>query len=114
MARPLRIQYEGAVYHVMCRGNRGAALFALSGERELFFRTLEEVIDSSGWMVHAYALMSTHFHQNERFITIFSAVRENVVCQPTRRFAHVQTHQPSDPFQDLNPHLGMAVEDRVK
>ena len=53
MACPLRIQYEGAVYHVMCRGNQGAALFTLAKERDLFFHTLEEVIDRTGWIVHA-------------------------------------------------------------
>lgn len=62
MARPLRIQYEGGVYHVMCRGNRGAVLFALAKERDLFFHTLDEVIDRTGWIVHAYTLMSTHYH----------------------------------------------------
>ena len=42
MPRPVRIQYAGAVYHVMCRGDRCEAIFADDGDREMFLGTLEQ------------------------------------------------------------------------
>ena len=62
MPRPLRIEYPGARYHVMCRGNRGAVVFGSDNEVNLFLKTLSEVADRTDWMVHAYVLMSTHYH----------------------------------------------------
>lgn len=62
MARPLRVQYPGAVYHVMSRGNAGKDIFLSSSDRLLFLDTLSEVCKQSGWRVHAYALMNNHYH----------------------------------------------------
>ncbi len=60
MARPLRVQYEGAVYHVMARGNRGSDVFNSDADRDLFYKTLSEAIERTGMLVHAYVLMDTH------------------------------------------------------
>ena len=62
MARPLRIEYEGAIYHVMARGNRGNVLFGDSWERRRWLETLGEAIDRTGWRIHAYVQMATHDH----------------------------------------------------
>ena len=62
MPRPLRIEYPGARYHVMSRGDRREAIFADDRDRELFLRTLGETCAKTGWQVHAYCLMSNHFH----------------------------------------------------
>ena len=62
MARPLRIEYDGAIYHVMARGNQGRDLFAIEWERRCWLETLEEVVDRAGWRVHAYVQMTTHYH----------------------------------------------------
>lgn len=62
MPRPLRIQYPGATYHVMCRGNRGAVVFAEDADARLFLRTVGEGAERAGFLVHAYTLMSTHYH----------------------------------------------------
>ena len=62
MLRPLRIEYEGARYHVMCRGNRGATVFGSEGDVGLFLKTLGEVCARTDWKVHAWVLMSTHYH----------------------------------------------------
>ena len=62
MPRPLRIEYPDARYHVMSRGNRREEIFADDRDRELFLQTLGETCAKTGWQVHAYCLMSNHFH----------------------------------------------------
>jgi hypothetical protein len=62
MPRPLRIEYAGARYHVMSRGDRREAIFYDDADRQEFLRTLGEACQKTGWQVHAYCLMSNHFH----------------------------------------------------
>jgi REP element-mobilizing transposase RayT len=56
------VEYGGAVYHVMCRGNGGQAIFADDPDRRMFLNTLGEVCGRCGWRVHAYVLMGNHYH----------------------------------------------------
>jgi len=62
MARKLRIQYPGAIYHVMNRGDRQEPIFEDDADRERFLETLAEACFKTGWQVHAYCLMGNHFH----------------------------------------------------
>ncbi len=62
MARPLRFQYPGAVYHVMARGDGGKGIFETDGDRREFLKRLGEVCGTCGWRVHAWVLMGNHFH----------------------------------------------------
>jgi len=62
MPRPLRIQYSGARYHVMSRGDGREAIFYDDADRVEFLRTLGQACLKTGWQVHAYCLMSNHFH----------------------------------------------------
>ncbi|MGA2556304.1 MAG: transposase [Verrucomicrobiota bacterium] len=62
MARPIRIEYPGAVYHVMARGNQGRPIFADDQDRRRFLETLGEAHCKTGWRVHAYVLMGNHYH----------------------------------------------------
>ena len=62
MARQLRFQYPGAVYHVMARGDGGKPLFISKDDHESFVYWLERVCVSHGWRVHAWVLMGNHFH----------------------------------------------------
>src|SRR6266568_1125488 len=62
MARKLRIQYPGAVYHVMNRGDRRESIFHDDADRQWFIETLGEACGKTGWRVHAYCLMPNHFH----------------------------------------------------
>jgi len=62
MARKLRVEYPGAVYHVMNRGDRREAIFKDDKDREIFLSTLAEACGKTGWEVHALCLMGNHFH----------------------------------------------------
>ncbi len=62
MARPIRIEYKGAMYHVMCRGNNGRDIFFGDDGCKKFLDTLDEACTRSGWYVHAYVLMGNHYH----------------------------------------------------
>ncbi|TLS72798.1 hypothetical protein FE236_13450 [Mariprofundus erugo] len=62
MARPLRIEFEGAVYHVTSRGNARSDIYLTDDDREMFLAVLAHVVDRFGWICHAYCLMSNHFH----------------------------------------------------
>ena len=62
MARKLRIQYEGALYHVVNRGNYRRDVFESAGAAKAFLSALEEVVQSYGWKLHAYAVMRNHYH----------------------------------------------------
>ena len=58
MARRARVEFAGAVYHVLDRGDRREENFRSDADRELFLKTLGEVCGRTGWRVHAWVLMS--------------------------------------------------------
>ncbi|MBX9742971.1 MAG: transposase [Chthoniobacterales bacterium] len=62
MPRQLRIEYEGAIYHVMNRGDQGENIFFDDEDRRKFLAMLARTCIKAGWQVHAYCLMSNHFH----------------------------------------------------
>src|SRR5512143_4096839 len=62
MARPLRIEYPGAVYHVTSRGNDKKAVFKDDQDRETFLKILAIVNRRYHWLCHAYCLMDNHYH----------------------------------------------------
>lgn len=62
MPRAKRIEYPGACYHAMCRGNQGQDIFLDDKGRKLFLSTLGDVCEQTGWVVHSYVMMSNHYH----------------------------------------------------
>ncbi len=62
MARPLRIEYPGALYHVTARGDRQEAIFENDQDRQAFLKLLGEVVSQFRWQCHAYCLMTNHYH----------------------------------------------------
>jgi REP element-mobilizing transposase RayT len=62
MPRQLRLQYPGAMYHVMSRGDRREKIFLDDVDRQDFIKTLAEACQKTGWQVHAYCLMPNHYH----------------------------------------------------
>ena len=69
MARKLRLEYAGAIYHVMNRGDRREAIFRTDQDRRLFLETLGQACLKTGWQVHALCLMPDHFHLSRTFLT---------------------------------------------
>ncbi len=62
MARPLRIEYDGALYHVTSRGNERKLIFKDDADREALLRILTQVTQRFHWLCHAYCLMTNHYH----------------------------------------------------
>lgn len=62
MARPLRIEYPGAVYHITSRGNARQDIFLDDTDRTRFLKTVQQVLDRFNWLCYAYCLMTNHYH----------------------------------------------------
>ena len=62
MPRQLRVEYPGALYHVMSRGDRREDIFHDDVDRQDFLKTLGEACQKAAFEVHAYCLMRNHFH----------------------------------------------------
>ncbi len=62
MARPLRIEFEGALYHITARGNERRDIFFQDEDRVMFLKILEKVINRFNWYCYAYCLMDNHYH----------------------------------------------------
>ena len=62
MARQLRLEFPGAIYHVTSRGNAQNPIFLDDADRALFLASLGEVVERFGWLCHAYCLMDNHYH----------------------------------------------------
>ena len=62
MPRKQRIEYPGAIYHVISRGNYRKELFLKKRTGEAFERCLFETVERCRWKLHAYIIMSNHYH----------------------------------------------------
>jgi len=62
MSRPLRIEFDGAFYHITSRGNARKQIFADDDDRKIFLDILDKVNDKYNFLCHAYCLMDNHYH----------------------------------------------------
>jgi REP element-mobilizing transposase RayT len=62
MARPLRLEFPGAVYHVTARGDRQEPIFENDDDRVGFLELLAKEAGQQGWLVYAFCLMGNHYH----------------------------------------------------
>jgi len=62
LARPLRIEYPGAFYHVMHRGNGGSDIFKSIRDREKLFEYFGKAVERYNLKIHTYCLMTNHYH----------------------------------------------------
>lgn len=62
MARPLRIEFPGAVYHITSRGNGCEDIYLSDEDRRIFLQVLSHVVDRFDWVCHAWCLMTNHYH----------------------------------------------------
>lgn len=66
MAGKIRIEYPGAIYHVMNRGDRREPIFKDDSDRLRFLETVAEACAKTDWQVQVYCLMGNHFHLSRR------------------------------------------------
>jgi REP element-mobilizing transposase RayT len=62
MARPLRLEFPGAVYHVTARGDRQEPIFDDDDDRLAFLELLAREVGQQGWLLYAFCLMGNHYH----------------------------------------------------
>ncbi len=62
MSRPLRLEFPHALYHVTSRGDRREDIYLTDSDRQAWLAVLAQVCQRFGWIVHAYCLMSNHYH----------------------------------------------------
>lgn len=62
MSRPLRLEFPHALYHVTARGDRQEAIYEDDSDRRLFLEILGDAVTDFNWQVHAYCLMTNHYH----------------------------------------------------
>ena len=62
MSRPLRLEFADALYHITSRGNDRNLIYLQDDDFELFLQVLADVCERYNWVVHAYCLMSNHYH----------------------------------------------------
>ena len=57
-----RIEFAGAIYHVMSRGDHLEPIFRDEQDRRVLLKTLEETCESAGWVAHSFVFMPNHYH----------------------------------------------------
>ena len=62
MTRPVRIEFEGALYHVTSRGDRREDIYEDDSDRLQFLEVLGEVVETFNWVCHEYCQMGNHYH----------------------------------------------------
>ena len=62
MSRPLRLEFAEALYHVTSRGNERKAIYRQEDDFALFLKILSDVCEQFNWVIHAYCLMTNHYH----------------------------------------------------
>lgn len=62
MARPLRLEFAGALYHLTARGNRREPIFLDNEDRSLFIGLLAKEVRQQGCLLYAFCLMDNHYH----------------------------------------------------
>jgi putative transposase len=97
MARPLRIEFAGALYHLTSRGDRREAIYEDDEDRQRFLDVLAEVVERYNWICHAYCLMTNHYH-------LVAETVEGNLSQGMRHFNGVYT-QASNRRHSRTGHL---------
>jgi REP element-mobilizing transposase RayT len=70
----IRLEYPGAMYHVMSRGDQREDILLNDVDRHDFIKSLAEACQKTGWQVHAFCLMSNHYH------VVLETPNANLVC----------------------------------
>ena len=90
-ATETRVEYPGAMYHVMSRGDRREDIFLDDVDRHDYLKTLAEACQKTGWQVHAYCLMRNHYH------LVLETPNANLVAGSIAKKVKVGSHAGQDP-----------------
>ena len=80
MARKLRLEYPGALYHVINRGNYRRDLFETVGAAQSFVDAMEEAVHRHGWGLQAYVLMRNHLFRSRQRAGLVGLRPRNTWC----------------------------------
>jgi REP element-mobilizing transposase RayT len=103
MARPLRLEFPGAVYHITARGNAREPIFADDRDRQRFVELYAKEIDQQRWRCYAWCLMDNHYH------LLFETPQPNLVAG-MRRLNQVYTQS----FNRRHGRVGHVFQGRYK
>ena len=103
MTRPLRLEFEGALYHITSRGDRREDIYETDADRREFVSLLAEVCKTYNWTCHAYCLMSNHYH-------LLIETPEANLSRGMRQLNGVYTQQ----FNRRNQRFGHVFQGRYK
>ena len=103
MARPLRLEFSGALYHVTSRGNCLNAIYSTESDREDFMRIFGEVCRRFHWLCYAYCLMDNHYH-------LFIETPEGNLSKGMRQLNGVYTQR----FNRTHAQVGHVFQGRYK
>ena len=103
MARPLRIEFPGAVYHLTARGNERRPIYRTDSDRRHFLAVLADVAAQYRLLVHAYVLMDNHYH-------ILAETLEANLARAMRRLNGVYAQQ----FNRTHRRVGHLFQARYK
>ncbi len=103
MARPLRIEFAGALYHLTSRGNGREAIYLSDDDREQWLNVFGEVCRRFNWICHAYCLMGNHYH-------LLVETPEGNLSQGMRQLNGVYTQR----FNRLHGRVGHVFQGRYK
>jgi REP element-mobilizing transposase RayT len=103
MARPLRLEFHGALYHVTSRGDGQEDIYLGDDDRATSLAVLEEVVERFNWTVHAYCLMSNHYH-------MLVETPDGNLAQGMRQFNGIYTQR----FNRRHQRVGHVFQGRYK
>ena len=103
MARPLRIEFSGALYHVTARGNAQGDIYVSDEDRLKFLSLLNNICNRCHWLCHAYCLMSNHYH-------LLIETQESSLSKGMKYLNGVYTQS----FNRVNTRVGHVFQGRYK
>ena len=115
MARPLRIQYPGAMYHVTCRGNERKEIFRCDQDRKEFLDLLAQSVNIYNIKIYSYVLMNNHFHllvetplgNLGEFMRHFNIIYTSYFNRKHRRSGHLYQGRYKSILVDKNEYLSV-------
>ena len=111
MARPLRLEFAGALYHVASRGDRREDIYDSDVDCELYLSILGDVCERFNWECHAYCLMSNHYQKGELFTELrnqnlemnsnrITSTRRWTACCAARHWCEALAHSGNQEMPD--------------